>query len=192
MMFLMSQKFFKKHAEKLVAPRNYIIIDGENMGVSIHSEEDQFSHKYRKSIVSGGWSPEGDLYKMIKRMKEGETVNEKKFKRELDDYLHSKDFVGSVCMAAVGLVANNGEEDINVFVVIPNIVYKYLSDAIIERAKEIINDGGETKVKFIFPQSIIKKKGKDVLNMQLGNKKLKAIAKGIERAEKKYKLRKGK
>ena len=42
MVYVISRKYLDKHGAKLVAPNEYIIIDGENMGSNASGNDDPF------------------------------------------------------------------------------------------------------------------------------------------------------
>lgn len=182
----MNQKYFKKHIEKLVSPNQYFIIDGENYGITDNRDSDAISTKYSNSHCLGGFCPERRLYKLLKAKKAKENYNKKRFKAELEEFFESKDFIGAVCAASKAQATYGVDEDINIFVVLPNLVYKMMADAYVNAFHVIpkIKD-----FKFAFTQEDIESKGRKILKKPLSKKRLKEVLKGIKKAEKKYKLK---
>ena len=166
MLYIVSQKFFKKNADRLVAPNQYFIIDGENHGVT-DSRKESISSKYNNTHPLGGWCPETELYRMLVKRKKGEDVSEKKFTKYVEEYLKSSDFIAAVCASAKAQATYGVDEDINIFVVLPGVVAKQLGKTIRKRIYKI---------------------NKHNLSDTLRKKDLKAILNAIKSAEKKYKL----
>lgn len=182
MIFFVSQKYFKKHADELVAPRQYFIIDGENFGVT-SSQSESIANRYSNSHTLGGWCPERELFVLLKKKKNKEDYNKKKLERMTDEFLKSADFIGAVCASVKAQATYGVKEDINIFVVVPGVVYKMLGKKIKERVYKLIKAEGNPE--FFFLQDELKK---DDLKDGLKKKQLKAILEGVKKAEKKHKL----
>lgn len=180
MLYIVSQKFFKKNADRLVAPNQYFIIDGENHGVT-DSRKESISSKYNNTHPLGGWCPETELYRMLVKRKKGEDVSEKKFTKYVEEYLKSSDFIAAVCASAKAQATYGVDEDINIFVVLPGVVAKQLGKTIRKRIYKII----KVDCEFVRLQDDINKHN---LSDTLRKKDLKAILNAIKSAEKKYKL----
>lgn len=184
MMYIMSQKFFKKNVEKLVAPNQYFLIDGENFGTT-GNRSDAVASKYANSYSLGGFCPERELYNILKKIKKDEDFSKKKFERELKEFLHSKDFIGAACASMKAQASYGVDSDMNIFIVIPNVVYKIIGEIM---CKSIVKMAKVEDFKFIFTEDDIEKKGKKILKNTLKKKELKEILKSVKRLEKKHDL----
>ncbi len=186
MMFLMSQKYFKKKAEKLVAPNNYFIIDGTNYGVT-GDDIEGLHRRYNNCHVMGGWCPEGELYRLLRKKKSGEDFSEKKFDKYLKEFLHDEDFVGAVCATTKAQASYGVDQDMNIFIVIPNLVYKYLAKQIKKRVyKIVLRDKAD--IPFFMTQDDLEKTGKAALSTPLTKSQLKTILERVKKAEKRHKI----
>ena len=61
------------------------------------------------------------------------------YNRELEEFLEDKPFIASCDAVMKALVANGLNDSMNVFIVLPNIVYKYLGLIIAKRIHELLN-----------------------------------------------------
>jgi len=187
MVYLLSKKFFKKNVDRLVGPNRYLVIDGENEAVtSAVGDTDRISANYSNAIILGGFCPEAALFTQLKRKKKGEEYSDKKIKRYTEEYLKSRDFISAACLAMKAQAAYGDENDCNIFVVLPNIVAKYLSKVIKKRMLKIVKyeDGQQ----FIYTQKEVEDAGKKIFSKCASEKTLRKVLKGIGRAEEKYKL----
>ncbi len=187
MVFILSKKFFKKNVDRIVGPKQYLVIDGENQAVtSAVGDTDRISANYSNTIILGGFCPESALFTQLRRKKKGEDYDEKKIKRYTKEYLKSRDFISAACLAMKAQAAYGDDNDCNIFVVVPNIVAKYLSKAIKKRMLKIVNyeDGQQ----FIYTQKEVEEAGKKIFSKAASEKTLRKVLKGIGRAEEKYKL----
>jgi len=189
MIYIMGQKYLRKNIDKLVRPNRYYIIDSENYGVTANDGEQSITDEFSNSFPIGGLCPETELFRMLKKLKNKEEVNEKKMKRLLDEFFHSDDFIGGACIAAKAQGTYGVDDDINIFVVVPSVVYKTIGNDMAKRFEKIIKTDDE--IKFIRTQSWIEDHGgpKKALKRNLKRDELKQILKGIKRAEKKYGLK---
>ena len=190
MIYLMSKKYLKKNIDKLVRPNKYFIIDGENYG-SVGGEDgyESISEKFNNTYPIGAFCPESELYRILKRIKNKEEYNEKKFKRLLDDYFHDDELIGGICMTTKAQATYGADEDINVFVVLPNVVYKILGEDIKKKFEKVIKS---EDIKFVRTQAWIEDHGgpKKALKGNLSKEELQKLLKGVKKAEKKYGLKK--
>ena len=124
MVYVISRKYLEKHAAKLVAPNEYIIIDGENMGSNADSSEDPISQKFNKTIMRGGFCPERETINLFRKKKDGKDFPEKKLRRQLKELYKSRDFLSAVFTAMNAQGVYGIDSDINVFVTLPTLVYK--------------------------------------------------------------------
>lgn len=188
MIYVMSQKFFKKHIEKMAKHNPYFILDGENWIVSGHPDgEGSITTKYSNTYSVGSFSPEVRLYGMLKDLKRGESVNESKLKNEVQIFFKDKAFISSANTAYKTLVATGHDESRNVFVVLPNIVYKYLGKAMVKRMRKLGEKGG-LEFQCVFSQDKIEDDKKATKKL-LSPDQLEAVDAASKWIEKHYKLR---
>ena len=77
MIYIVSQKYLDKHIAKLVAPNDYLIIDGENSGNNASSGYDEpVSQKYNKCTIRGGFCPERETIMILRNKKKGKDCME--------------------------------------------------------------------------------------------------------------------
>ena len=75
MIYIVSQKYLEKHIQKLVAPRDYLIIDGENSGSNASSGySEPISQKYNKCMIRGGFCPERETINILRTKKKGKNI----------------------------------------------------------------------------------------------------------------------
>ena len=186
MIYVMNQKFFKKNIEKMAKHNPYFIIDGENFAVTGRSNDTTvaIATKYSRCHSVGGFCPEVKLYSMLRKMKKDEQVNPEKFENETKKFLKDKSFIVAVNVAFKALIAGGTDNPLNIFIVLPNIVYKYLGKKII---KKMIKVAG-TDFEFIYSQSILEDNMKPLKNL-LGSDELKHIDHLTKKIEKKYDLK---
>ena len=185
MIYVMNQKFFKKNIEKMAKYKDYFILDGENYAITGSTNDTvAIATKYSRCHSVGGFCPEMKLYGYLKKTKKGEEVNPEKYERELKKFLKDKTFIVAMNVAFKALIAGGQDHPLNIFVVLPNIVYKYLGEVIIKRMKKV----ADTDFKFIFSQDQLKEDMKRLKTL-LGSTELKEIDKLTKRLEKKYDLK---
>ena len=187
MVYLLSQKFWRKNVDRLVAPNRYIVIDGSNYSVTGRvGDTESISENYTNSLVLGGFCPETELYTNLRRKKKGEDYSKKKVARYLEEFLKSRDFISAACLAMNSQAAYGDDSDCNVFIVLPGIVNKYLAKHIRKRMLKIIRYDG--KQKFIFTQKDIEEAGKSIFSKTASKQTLREVLAGVGKAEKRYKL----
>lgn len=185
MIYLMSRKFFEKNIQKMAKYNEYFVFDGENYGVTGGGlSTSALASKYSRTHSVGSFSPEQRLYTMLREKKRGIEVNDKKFRNEVEAWVEDKSFISGVAYAYKAL--NATEEPMNLFIVIPNIIYKYLGSTIY---KEMVKLAG-LDFECVFMQDTIKE-DKKCLKDLLGKKKLKAVKKAVKKIEKDHKLKRG-
>ena len=181
----MNQKFLKKNIEKMAEYNQYFILDGENFAVTGKSSDKvAIATKFNRSHSVGGFCPEVKLYGMLRKMKKDVEINKDKLEKETKKFIKDKTFVVAVNVAFKALIANGTDRPLNIFVVLPNIVYKYLGNTIIKRMKKIAG----TDFNFIFSQDVLKEDMKHLKRL-LGSEELKEIDKLTKKIEKKYDLK---
>ena len=178
----MNQKFFKKNIEKMAKYNPYFIIDGENYAVTLNTIS--ITSKYSRAHSVGGFCPEMKLYTMLKKKKKGAEYNLDKYEKEVKSFIKDKNFVVSTNVAFKALVAGGYNEPLNLFIVLPNLVYKYLGKKIVKRMIKIAG----VDFDFIYTQEDLKEKMK-MLNNLLDPKEMKEIDNVSKKIEKKYSLK---
>lgn len=185
MIYVMNQKFLKKNIEKMAEYNQYFIIDGENFAVTGRSNDTvAIATKFNRSHSVGGFCPEVKLYGMLRKLKKDEEVNKDKLEKETKKFVKDKTFIVAVNVAFKALIANGTDRPLNIFVVLPNVVYKYLGETIIKRMKKI----ADAEFSFIFSQDVLKEDMKHLKKL-LGSEELKEIDKITKKIEKKYDLK---
>lgn len=187
MVYLLSQKFWRKNVDRLVAPNRYIVVDGANQSVTGRvGDNENIAENYSNSIILGGFCPETELYTHLRRKKKGEDYSKKKIERYTKEFLKSRDFISAACIAMKAQAAYGDDEDCNVFVVLPGIVNKYLAKVMKKRMLRIIRYEG--KQQFIYTQKDVEDIGKKIFDKTASRDTLREVLKGIRKAEKHYKL----
>ena len=185
MIYLMNQKFFKKNIEKMAKYNPYFVIDGENFAVTGKSNDKlAIATKYNRTHSVGGFCPEVKLYGMLRKMKREEQVNPEKFENETKKFLKDKSFIVAVNVAFKALIAGGTENPLNIFIVLPNIVYKYLGKKIVKKMIKLAN----TDFEFIYTQDALEDNMKALKNL-MGSNELKYIDHLTKKIEKKYDLK---
>ena len=184
MIYVMNQKFLKKNVEKMVKYNPYFIIDGENFAVTGRSgETEAIATKFTRAHSVGGFCPEVKLYNMLRKLKKEEKVSEEKLEAEIKKFTKEKSFIVAVNVAFKALIASGKDNPLNVFIVLPNLVYKYLSKRIIKKMKKL----ADSEFEFIFTQEDLEEDFK-VLKKLLTPDNLKYIDKVTKKIEKKHEL----
>ena len=185
MIYVMNQKFLKKNIEKMAKYNQYFIIDGENFAVTQKSaDRTAIATKFSRAHSVGGFCPEMKLYKMLQKMKDEEPVVEEKYDREVKKFLKDKTFIVAVNVAFKALIAGGVDNPLNIFIVLPNIIYKYLGKRIIKRMVKL----ADVDFEFIFDQSTIDEDPKRLKKL-LTPKELKEFDSITKKIEKKHDLK---
>ena len=185
MIYVMNQKFFKKNIEKMAKYNPYFIIDGENFAVTGRSDTTiAIATKYSRCHSVGGFCPETKLYGMLRKLKREEDVSPEKLEKETKKFIKDKTFIVAVNVALKALIAGGVENPLNIFVVLPNIVYKYLGQRIVKKMKKL----ADTEFEFIYSQDVLKDDIKR-LKVLMEPKQLKEIDGITKKIEKKHDLK---
>lgn len=183
MIYVMSQKFFMRYVARLAEPNPYFIIDGENYMVSGDSNKVRISTKFNRSHSVGNFSPEQSLYSYILKLQRGDDINEDKFDRRVREYLTDKAFISSVNSAYKALIALGTHETLNIFVVLPNLVYKYLGNQIVVRMRRLAN----LSFTCVYPQSELRENWR-MLERLCNDRQLREIDEATKRIERHWDL----
>ena len=186
MIYIVSQKYLEKHIQKLVAPRDYLIIDGENSGSNASSGySEPISQKYNKCMIRGGFCPERETINILRAKKKGKEYSKKKLKRQIKEFFKDIDFLEAAFFSMKAQSVYGVDKDINVFVCLPTIIFKEIGQEMASSIQELSG----VDFQFVFTEKTIKESGKKVLEESLKKKQLKEINKVVRKAEKKYEFR---
>lgn len=186
MIVVMSRKFFEKKVKKLAGAADYIGIDGENAGMNVSSaKETAIATRYSRMVTSGGFTPASSrMIDMLKKLNKDERINETRYKNEREAFLDDEVFTVS-CIQAMKLLYSKGMGyHLNVFVILPNVVYKYLGEDIVSTMNKLAN----LDYRFVFSQKELKEFGFSVLEKELGKKRLREIEARVIKLERKHKV----
>lgn len=185
MIYVMSEKFFVKNAKKLAKPHDYFGLDGANYSVIAGtSNKEPIASRYNRFHSVGSFCPETRLYRYLRKMKNDEEYNQDRYEKEVREFLRDKSFISAVRTALMAEISNYPYA-LNIFVVLPNLVWKYLGDEITERIKNI----SKMEFEFVYTQRDIKEKGTKILSAELDTTQLKEIDHRIRKIDKKYDLK---
>lgn len=185
MLYVMSQKFFKKNIEKMAKYNEFFNLDAENFAATGRSgDKSAIASDYSRTHSVGGFCPESRLYGMLKKKKRGEDINESKYEKEIQYYFEDKAFIASVCTAYKAVIAGGVNKPMNIFIIFPNIVYKYLGKKIVKKMQKI------SKLEFdsVFTQEDIENDRK-CLKKLFTPDQMKEIEKRVKKIEKKFDLK---
>lgn len=186
MIYIVSQKYLEKHITKLVAPRDYLIIDGENFGVNASSGYgDPISSKYNKCLIRGGFCPERETINLMRAKKKGKEYSKKKLNRQIKEFFKDIEFLEAAYFSMKSQSIYGIDKDINVFVCLPTIIFKEIG----QNMAAVIQELSGVDFQFVFTEKTIKDTNKKVLEESLKKKQLKEINKAVHKAEKKYAFR---
>lgn len=190
MMFLISQKFLEKHDKKILKVRDYIIVDGSDAGeMDDDARHSSVANRYNFVVINGGFTPHNRLIQSMKEdLKEGIIADGKyswKTENMLADFFGDRTFIGSVLSAVQGFLVESTGWDVqrNVFIVLPNKVYRLMGDKILTKFNELL----EVDFQFIYSEQELTD-DKKLLKKDLKEKKMKTLRKRIPKVAAKYKL----
>lgn len=185
MIYVISQKFLERQGSKLAAPNEYLIIDGDNFGNNASDLSEPISQKYNKCIIRSGLCPERATLLIFKKKKAGKEYSEKKLKNQLKEFFKSNEFLEAAFFSMKAQGVYGEDSDINVYVCLPNIVYKNIGKQI----ASIIQELSGMDFQFVYTEKAIKDSNRKCLETSLKRKQLKAINKKVKKAEEKFKLK---
>lgn len=185
MIYVISRKFLDKQGSKLAAPKEYLIIDGENFGNNASGNDEPATQKYNKCIIRGGFCPERETIAIMKRKKAGKEYSEKKLKNQIKEFYKSADFLEAAFFSMKAQGVYGVDKDINVFVCLPNLIFKNLG----KQTAAIIQELSGMDFQFVFTEKTIKDSKRRCLEVGLKKKQLKKIIKVVKKAESKYNFR---
>lgn len=172
MLYLMSEKQFKKNAKKLVEPKDYIICDATD-------DENGSLTKYSNVVSMHNMNPTPKLVK-VKLQKDFDSIDEYKVEKMEKKFFKSKGFITSSMACVKGLL--DQDCSINMFIVMRNKAYKVYGKKFAKRIKKLFDV--EFDFIFTFEDYLDNKK---IIKKDLQPKFAKQLTKSLSRLEKKYK-----
>jgi hypothetical protein len=176
MIFLISEKKWKKSAKKFVEPKDYILFDATD-------DETGNLTKYANVISLGGMNPPSKLLKA--KEKDGQEVIDKdKVKKMENKFFKGKEFKVSAMALIKALVQHSG--DVNLFVVVKNKAYKHYAKKIKKNIEKVFDiEEGDYEVIYFYEdieenKKILKAEVKGKFINKLSNK-LKDLEKKLEK-----------
>lgn len=146
MIFIMSKKYFKNHILNeeytdlsLAWPMEYLVIDGDCHVVSGTTGSDAISSIYANAHVSPGLCPETEFWNLLLKVDSGQAVSKHNLEKELDKFLKSTQFCHGIATIFKAQISGGRDTRLNVFVVLPNLVWSYLGGYIIKTIREYMN-----------------------------------------------------
>lgn len=173
MIFLISEKKWKKSAKKFVEPKDYILFDATD-------DETGNLTKFANVIALGGMNPPSKLLKA--REKDGEDVIDKgKLKKMEDKFFKGKEFKVASMALMKALVQHSG--DVNLFVVVKNKAYKHYAKKIKKNVEKVFDIDDDDYEIFYFYEDI--EDNKKVLKSEIKGKYVNKLANKLKELEKK-------
>lgn len=185
MVYVISRKYLDKHIQKLVAPNEYLLIDGENHGSNASDNDEPISNKYNKVIIRGGLCPERETINLFKKKKLGKDIPEKKLRRQLKELYKSKTFIEACYLVMKAQGVYGVDKDINVFVCLPTLIYKNIGAEIASLIQEL----SKVDFEFVYTEKDLKATKREILERSLKKKQLKEINKSVKKAEHKFMIK---
>lgn len=185
MIYIVSRKYLDKHIAKLVAPNDYLIIDGENSGNNASGYDEPVSQKYNKCAIRGGLCPERETINLLRNKKKGKDYSKKKLARQLKEFFKSVDFLEAAYYSMKAQSVYGIDKDINVFVCLPTLIFKEIG----QEMASIIQELAGVDFQFVYTEKSIKETKRKILEETLKRKQLKKINKVVRKAEKKFQFR---
>lgn len=195
MIFIVSAKQFEKHDKAWIKPRDYVLIDGCDSGnIQDDADRTEIMEKYARAVCSGGFTPPTRMITQMRREQENksiETLNDYSFKtRELiNDFLESEDLLVSMLSAVKAFVLevkNGWDTQRNVFVILPQKVYKLFVAIYINRMYELMETNPDD-IKFVYTQDELLAK-KKLLTKDLKEKKMNRLRRQLPKTASAYDL----
>lgn len=199
MIFILSDKSFRENAKKILKVRDYVIIDGSDSGYiddSKSASKGDISNVYNNTIINGAYTPSHRLIDAIKKESKKKDLSAEdhlpwKLQQSMDEYFESAEVVGAMLSTIKGFTmkinANSSGSDSqrNVFIVLPNRIYKYMGDQFLIRFYDLT----KADFKFVYGEKDLFENMK-LLRKDLKDKRIDFLDRRVEKLAKKYKLNK--
>lgn len=203
MIFLVSEKTFVKNAKKILKARDYVIIDGSDSGsIDDDAMHTDISTTFNNVVVNGGFTPHHRLVDALKKDMKGRAKQETEAattgnwrfswatENMLSDFLKSDEFVGAALAAVKGFTlqtnssaSGNSSVQRNIFIVLPNRVYKLMRDIYAEHFHKLLG----VDFQFVYTEEELMAKMK-LLIKDLKRKKIDYLRERVVKVAKKHKL----
>lgn len=191
MIFVISKKFLTEHPKRYLKVKDYTIIDGASDEDS--SGRDSLSNNFNRVVPIGDYYPGNRLVRALLEQQKGkrsDAISPRKLKEMRDDFLDDSDFIQAILATAKIQLCEDDRDgahiplDKNVFVVLPQKLYKTLGKDIYKRMRDLFK---KVDKNFIYFQDELEKDS-DLLEKELKSKLAKDIAKQIKKIEKERKF----
>lgn len=114
MIFLMSEKQWDKNKKKLVIPKDYIIFDATD-------DDDAKLDKFTNCVTMSGFNPPAKLVKLISKGDDvDDIIDMDKLEKLEDNFFNGMQFNNAILTTVAGQLEN----DVNLFIVLRNKVFK--------------------------------------------------------------------
>ena len=184
MIFVVSEKVFRKNAKKWLKRRDYIIIDGSDDG-SIdmdNARKSELGQTFNNVVINGAFTPHHRLLDALKKDNSSEHLTWR-CQNLLDDFMSSAELVAACVAVTKGFTAQEGKEQRNMFVVLPKRVYPLMGTRIVERFYQLM----KADFKFVFTEDDLLD-SKKLLTKDVKTKDMDYLRERILRVVKKFKL----
>lgn len=182
MIYICKKKSFEKMAKKILPDYEYFIIDGEDTGSSVSISKtisDTFSH----CTSDGNFTPPRKLTRILTD-EDDDDYNPDKVEDMIDEYFDSRRVKASMIKAVKTMFAlsnaNKPIPEINVFIVLPNKVYKAMGIRFLNEYKKLFKNISQ----FIYLEEVLKE-NKKILGKKLSKEDLNKISNRISDLESK-------
>lgn len=143
MIFLLTEKALKKNLSKLVFPKDYLIVDGQD------DETAELSRKYANSVTMDAFNPPN---KCVKARLEGDsfydiTIDEDKVEKLEKKWKNSTELEKSIT-ALVDTFVSKGQ--INIFIILKKNVYKAYANSLKKKITSMFTDDSTSRIKFVY------------------------------------------
>ena len=184
MIFLVSEKTFVKNAKKILKARDYVIIDGSDSGsIDDDAMHTDISTTFNNVVVNGGFTPHHRLVDALKKDMKGRAKQE-------TEAATTDEFVGAALAAVKGFTlqtnssaSGNSSVQRNIFIVLPNRVYKLMRDIYAEHFHKLLG----VDFQFVYTEEELMAKMK-LLIKDLKRKKIDYLRERVVKVAKKHKL----
>ena len=129
MIFIMSEKQWQKNKKKLVIPKDYFIFDATD-------DDDAKLDRFTNMITMSGFNPPVKLVKLVSK---GEDIDDiidfDKLEKLERNFFNGQQFTNAVMSTVAGQIEN----DVNIFIVLRNKVFKFYRKRILKAFKNIFD-----------------------------------------------------
>lgn len=182
MIYICKKKTFEKMAKKILPDYEYFIIDGEDTGSSVSTATKTISDTFSHCTADGNFTPPRKLTRVMLD-EDVDDYDPDKVEDMIIDYFDNKRVKLSMIKAiktmfALSSLPNKAIPEINVFIVLPNKVYKAMGNRFLNEYKTMFKGIPQ----FIFMDEVLKD-DKKVLGKRINKDDLNKISKRISELE---------